>query len=128
MGPKMLLEKNLLLARKFGAKEYLEFRKDFKPNGKKSWINLPKKEKKMQKKTEIIIRLVIINQSLKIRIRKNLSLNLTRRPKIRKINRKLLEPLKRRKITHLGLPLPKPKMPHGFLVELRIEMRVGRKP
>ena len=43
--------------------------------------------------------------------------------------RKLLEPPKRRKITHLGLPLlPKPKMPHGFLVELRIEMRVGRKP
>merc|ERR1711988_1710839 len=115
---------------KFGAKEYLEFRKDFKLNGKKSWINLPKKEKKMQKKTEIIIRLVIINQNLKIRIRKNLILNLTltRRPKIRKINRKLLEPLKRRKITHLGLPLPKPKMPHGFLVELRIVMRVGRKP
>merc|ERR1712018_79337 len=94
---KMLLEKNLLLTKKFGAKEYLEFRKDFKLNGKKSWINLPKRKKKMHQKTEIIIRLVIKNQRLKTRIRKNPSLNLTRRPKKRKINRKLLKPPKKKK-------------------------------
>ena len=72
----------MLLIKKFGAKEYSEFKKDFKPNGKKSWINLPRRKKKMQK-TEIRR---VINQSLKIR-RKNPSLNLIRKPKIIKINR-----------------------------------------